>query len=59
MLLINTAESSPGFFIVNVKHVSLFFSVSIVDLEQVNVFQGALSRVNIITQSLKMIRCFI
>ena len=39
MLLINTAESSPGFFIVNFKHVSLFFSVSIVDFEQVNVWE--------------------
>ena len=48
MVLINTAESSPGFFIVNFKHVSFFFSISIVDFELVNVFQGALSRVNII-----------
>ena len=49
-----------GVFIVNFEHIShLFFSVSIVDFEQVNVCRGALSCVNIITQSLKMSKCCI
>ena len=49
-----------GVFIVNFEHIShLFFSVSIVDFEQVNVCRGALSCVNIITQSLKISKCCI
>ena len=54
-LTINTVESCSGVFSLNTFHT--FFSVSIVDLEQVIVCQGALSCVNIIIQSLKMGRC--
>ena len=47
-------------FIVNSEDIShLFFSVCTVECEQVNVFQGALSCVNIFTQSLQMSKCCI
>ena len=54
------SRSRPGVFIANFEHVShLVFSVSILDVEQVNVCRGALSCVNIITQSLKISKCCI
>ena len=58
-LTINTVENHSGVFIVNFKHVTLFFSVSIVDFEQENICRGPLSCASIITQSLRMSRCFI
>ena len=49
-----------GVFIVNFEHIShLFFSVSIVDFEQVSVCGEALNCVNIITQGLKIRKCCI
>ena len=53
-LTLDTVESCSGVFIVNFEHISHFFSVSIVDFDWVNVCWGALSCVNIITQSLGM-----
>ena len=57
-LTTNTVESRSGVFIVYVTYLT-FLNVSIVDFEQVNVYQGVLSCANIITQILKMNRCFI
>ena len=54
-LTIKRVQSRLGVFIVNFEHIShLFFSVSIVDFEQVNVCGGAISCVNIVTQGLKI-----
>ena len=59
-ITIKRAESRPGVFIVNFEHIlHSIFSVSILDFEWVNVCQGALSCVNIITQSLKISKCCI
>ena len=59
-LTIKRVESCPDVFIVNFERIShSIFSVSILDFEWVNVCQGALSGVNIVTQSLKISKCCI
>ena len=58
-LTIKTAGRRSGVFIVNYEHITSFSSVAFVRYEQVNVCHGVLSCVNIITQSIKMSRCFI
>ena len=52
---------SSDVFMIDFEYISsrLFPSVSIVHYEQINVWQELLFCVNIITQSLKMTRCFI
>ena len=42
-LTINAVESRSAAFIVNIKTYFTFFSVSIVEFEQVNVYRGGLS----------------
>ena len=47
------------FLLITLNILHTFSGVSNIDFEEVNVYWGALSCVNIITQSLKMTRCYI
>ena len=58
-LTINEVKCQCGDFIVNFEHILSFSSVAIVRYEQINVCRGVFSCVNIITQSIKISRCFI